>query len=102
MFGSSNKVDILIFMSTFISLIISVSFHFLFKQIKLIHQMFSFLFTCYTMINVVNFLIWDTEQLLTLTVCGSLITDAVRPAALLPLPDVYTAMGEHLSTNFSS
>ena len=33
---------------------------------------------------------------------GSLMTDAVNPAALLPLPDVYTPMGETFSTNFNS
>lgn len=33
---------------------------------------------------------------------GSLVTDAVRPAAELPLPEVYTAMGATLSTNFSN
>lgn len=33
---------------------------------------------------------------------GSLITDAVKPAALLPLPDVYTPMGDTFSTNFNS
>ena len=33
---------------------------------------------------------------------GSLMTDAVNPAALLPLPDVYTPMGETFSTNFKS
>ena len=33
---------------------------------------------------------------------GSLITDAVRPAALLPFPDVYTPIGETFSTNFNN
>ena len=33
---------------------------------------------------------------------GSLMTDAVNPAALLPLPDVYTPIGETFSTNFRS
>ena len=33
---------------------------------------------------------------------GSLMTDAVSPAALLPLPDVYTPIGATFSTNFSS
>ena len=33
---------------------------------------------------------------------GSLMTDAVNPAALLPLPDVYTPIGETFSTNFNS
>ena len=33
---------------------------------------------------------------------GSRITEAVRPAALLPFPDVYTPMGETFSTNFKS
>ena len=29
-------------------------------------------------------------------------TEAVKPAALDPLPDVYMAMGEHFSTNLSN
>lgn len=37
-----------------------------------------------------------------LTLAGSLITEAVRPAALDPLPEVYTPMGATFSTNFSS
>ena len=38
----------------------------------------------------------------TLTEAGSLMTEAVSPAALLPLPDVYTPMGDTFSTNLSS
>uniref|UniRef100_A0AAG5CRG8 Uncharacterized protein n=1 Tax=Anopheles atroparvus TaxID=41427 RepID=A0AAG5CRG8_ANOAO len=37
-----------------------------------------------------------------LRVAGSRITDAVRPAALEPLPEVYTAIGATFSTNLSS
>lgn len=37
-----------------------------------------------------------------LRVDGSRITDAVKPAALEPFPDVYTPIGETFSTNFSS
>lgn len=37
-----------------------------------------------------------------LTDPGSLITDAVKPAALDPLPEVYTAIGETFSTNFNN
>lgn len=33
---------------------------------------------------------------------GSRITDAVKPAAELPLPEVYTAIGATLSTNFNN
>ena len=36
------------------------------------------------------------------TDAGSLMTEAVRPAALLPFPDVYTPMGATFSTNFNS
>ena len=35
-------------------------------------------------------------------VFASLIIDAVRPAAEEPLPDVYTAIGAVLSTNFKN
>lgn len=37
-----------------------------------------------------------------LTVIESLDTDAVRPAAELPLPDVYTPIGATVSTNFNN
>lgn len=39
---------------------------------------------------------------LALTEEGSLMTEAVRPAALLPLPEVYTPIGDTFSTNLSS
>lgn len=42
------------------------------------------------------------EKKLLLTVAGSLITDAVKPAAELPLPEVYKPIGATFSTNFSS
>lgn len=35
-------------------------------------------------------------------VAGSRITEAVRPAALDPLPEVYTAIGATLWTNFNN
>ena len=37
-----------------------------------------------------------------ITVAGSLMTDAVKPAALEPFPDVYTPIGETFSTNFNN
>ncbi|KAH9394341.1 hypothetical protein TYRP_004392 [Tyrophagus putrescentiae] len=33
---------------------------------------------------------------------GSRMTEAVRPAALLPFPEVYTPIGDTFSTNLSS
>ena len=44
----------------------------------------------------------QTSEVSVLTETGSLWTEAVRPAALEPFPEVYTAMGATFSTNLRS
>ena len=45
---------------------------------------------------------YNLPSIMKLRELGSRITEAVRPAAEDPLPDVYTAIGATLSTNFNS
>lgn len=44
----------------------------------------------------------ETLVSILLTVVGSLLTEAVKPAAEEPFPEVYIPIGEHFSTNFNS
>lgn len=63
--------------------------HFFFRMtcIKTIYCLYVRLLNCYYQM---------------LTVAGSLMTEAVRPAAELPFPEVYTAIGDTFCTNFSN
>lgn len=71
------------------------------KTIKIVHVLLIFYLVADST-AVLNCFLSRLHWITSLTVAGSLTTEAVRPAADEPFPEVYTPIGDTCSTNLSS